>query len=102
MLGLEDSTGRWCEGEGEIRDIATFYFAQLFTTSNSTNIAEKVGCVGRRVTSQCNANLTKPVTQEEITRVVKTLNPTKAPGPDGFTGSFVQQFRRQLVQMLVR
>lgn len=83
-------------GEGEIRDIARSYFAQLFTTSNPTNIAEIVGCVGRRVTNQSNANLTKPVTQEEITRVVKTLNPTKAPGPVGFTSNFFQQFWEEI------
>lgn len=46
MLGLEDGAGRWCEGEGEIRDIAISYFAQLFITSNPGNIEEIVGCVG--------------------------------------------------------
>ena len=37
-----------------------------------------------------NKNLTRPVTDNEIRRVIFSINPTGAPGEDGFTSRFYQ------------
>jgi hypothetical protein len=39
-----------------------------------------------------NTKLTKEVTQQEIKEALDQMNPDKAPGPDGFTSRFYQQY----------
>ncbi|CAL9001924.1 unnamed protein product [Prunus brigantina] len=41
---------------------------------------------------QQNACLTQQISSEQIWLAVKSLNPTKSPGPDGFTGKFFHQY----------
>lgn len=42
-----------------------------------------------RVTPEINSDLTRPVTTEEIKEAVYNIGAHKAPGPDGFTASFL-------------
>lgn len=49
-----------------------------------------------------NEELTKDVTIKEIRNSVFSVGPTKAPGPDGFTGDFYQQFWPEINQTIVK
>lgn len=93
LQGLEDARGTWWEGEKDIKDIAISYFSQLYQTSNLTNIMEIVECVERHVHDQHNVALTKPASVEEIKMAIQTMNPSKAPEHDGFTGTLFSTFR---------
>ncbi|CAL8990362.1 unnamed protein product [Prunus brigantina] len=64
----------------------------IISTCSPSNIESITDCVQPRVTMQQNACLTWQISSEEIWLAVKSLNPTKSPGPDGFTGKFFHQY----------
>lgn len=92
MVGLEDSAGRWCTDASEIKPLVLSYFQEIFSMCSPSNIESITDCVQSRVTMQQNACLTRQISSEEIWLAVKSLNPTKSPGPDGFKGKFFHQY----------
>ncbi|KAM1589719.1 hypothetical protein ACFX10_028582 [Malus domestica] len=85
---LEDHHGVWHEDEKEICDIASSYFTGLFQSSRSSHIGEITECMENRVSNDNNRLLTTPITDSEIMEAAFQIPPTRAPGPDGFTGCF--------------
>lgn len=47
-------------------------------------------------------HLSEPITQHELTQVIKTMGNNKAPGPDGFTVEFYKAFQHQLIPDLLK
>ncbi|CAN6691340.1 unnamed protein product [Malus baccata var. baccata] len=78
------------EDEAAISTIATSYFEVLFKSSRPGQIDEIGECPAPRVTTEDNLALTTAVTEEEIKTVVFQIPPTRAPGPDGYSGCFYQ------------
>ena len=64
IRGLWDKNGKWCENMGEIANIATDYFAELFTTSFPTKAVEVAKTVQRCITQEMNEQLTKDFQKE--------------------------------------
>ncbi|CAH2275914.1 Hypothetical predicted protein, partial [Pelobates cultripes] len=44
--------------------------------------------------------LAQPITPEEVSNTIKTLQKGKAPGPDGFANSYYSKFRKVLASRL--
>ncbi|CAN6541494.1 unnamed protein product [Malus baccata var. baccata] len=88
IKGLEDCHGVWHEDEKEICDIASSYFTGLFRSSRPSHIGEITECMENRVSNDDNRLLTAPITDREIMEAAFQIPPTRAPGPDGFTGCF--------------
>ena len=47
-------------------------------------------------------NMKRPITSNETETVIKDLETSKSPGPDGFRGEFYQTFREELTPILLK
>ena len=47
-------------------------------------------------------NIYRPTTSTEIETVIKNLPTNNSPGPDGFTGEFLQTFREEVTPILLK
>ncbi|CAN6722681.1 unnamed protein product [Malus baccata var. baccata] len=90
IRGIEDSQGVWQEEDKEIADTAVGYFTELFQSSRPGQIEDIVRNVDARISPEDNNALTGPVTTAEIVLAVSQIPPSRAPGPDGFSGCFYQ------------
>ena len=92
IIGLWDKEGRWCEGMGDIANVAADYFRELFTTSSPTRDNEVVDLIPRKITEEMNEHLTKESHKEEVVQAIHSMHPTKAPGPDSMPTIFYQKY----------
>lgn len=89
---LKNSEGVEVFSEAAKGDVAITFFTDLFRSSNPVPFSNWFREMQPRVTSQLNEALTRSVSNEEIREAVFSINPSKAPGPDGMTGLFFQKF----------
>lgn len=89
---LQKENGTWCESEGEIEGEINAYFNKLFTSNNPKHFDTILSGIPQVITGQMNNKLTRPVSEMEVKKAVFSLHPNKAPGPDGMTPSFFQNF----------
>lgn len=82
---LRNKDGEWVESVQGVQDIITDYFSELFTSSMTARalsdrekvnrVREKVNCV----TEEQNAQLGKPILNEEVKEAVFYMHIEKAP-----------------------
>ncbi|GLT45093.1 hypothetical protein SLA2020_450200 [Shorea laevis] len=92
MSRLMDASGVWKTDFVGLQEIAMSYFHDLFSSSHPSNIEEVTSCLERQVTSEANQDLLKEFKAEEVTAALFQMHPSKAPGPNGMSPSFFQQF----------
>jgi len=69
------------------------HFQQLFTETATNQLGDVQGFFNfPDISVEQLQSLEMPFTEEEIHAVLKTMNPFKAPGPDGFQAFFFQRF----------
>lgn len=93
-MAIEDEGGAIKRGDVDIGQVAESYFTYLFKSTRTTSVNYQTVFDGfqSKVTAGINEDLIRPVTEEEIIIALFNIRPDRAPGPDGFTGAFFQQF----------
>ncbi|KAI9115188.1 hypothetical protein K1719_013507 [Acacia pycnantha] len=86
ILSIKDETGAWTRDKGQINDMFTNYFTNIFSPSGVRHQATALDSVEVRIDEASNELLLRPITHEEVRLAVFSLGGSKAPGPDGFPG----------------
>ena len=88
---LMDDSGAWIHGEENIAKEACDYYKGIFSANNDKIQEEILQCINHRTTQQQNDELDKILTEDEVKRIIMSMNPNSSPGPDGFGGKFYQE-----------
>lgn len=89
MLQLEDKS--WCREPQKLQQHVQAYYKNLYTTEGSRYYQPILQQCPSPITDNMNDELVAIPVLEEIHSAVFQLGALKAPGPDGFNGSFYQQ-----------
>ena len=79
------------KGFAQIKEAAVNHFQNLLSAErngNEEDALEFLSNIPSLVSVEDNDSLMSPVTEEEITSIVWSMEPDKAPGPDGFSVHF--------------
>jgi hypothetical protein len=79
------------EEEEAMKEVATNYFSNLFTSSPGNRMDELLNQVDVRVTNSMNEMLCKEFTSEEVIEALDSIGDLKAPGPDGMHAIFYKK-----------
>eukprot|EP00253_Pinus_taeda_P009325 PITA_09325 len=88
---ITSTSGQVYKGFSQIQEAAVNHFQNLLSAErngNEEDEAEFLTTIPNLVSEEDNDSLMSPVTEEEITSIVWSMEPDKAPGPDGFTIHF--------------
>lgn len=86
IKGIFYDKGTWVEKEEDIGKIASNFFKSLLNSSFPSKI------VSTKISEEQKRKLDVPFTKEEVERVIKDMNPSKAPGPDGDHAMLYQNY----------
>ena len=89
---LLNDMGVWRETTLGVAKVVVSYFEKLYTTSHPDRIQEVTDAMESKVPVEMNQDLIKQFTKEEVEVALKQMHPTEAPGPDGMSAVFYQNF----------
>ncbi|XP_073120746.1 uncharacterized protein [Henckelia pumila] len=94
ITGLVSSHGDWCSDNNGISEIVMDYFENLFTTSSPSEfeIWSVLETMEPKVDEPINLSLCAPFSVMEVKFALFDMNPDRAPGPDGLSTLFYQEF----------
>lgn len=89
---IEDSQGAEFFEDQEIARVIAAYYQDIFATKSASDFSTIQELLPRKVTEEMNDHLTRLPTTQEIKEATFSINPGKAPGPDGFSSKFYQAY----------
>jgi hypothetical protein len=89
---LRREDGVVVDEEEAMKEVATNYFTNLFSSSTGDRVEELLCHVDSRVTTQMNEALCKRFTSEEVVEALNGIGDLKAPGLDGMHSVFYKKF----------
>ena len=87
-----DEEGNWHDSPDSIAEVAISYFKNLYSFAYPTHISEVLDTIPTKVTEDMNQSLIKEFTRKEIEVALNQMHPTKAPGSDGMSAIFFQNY----------
>ncbi|KAK4397898.1 hypothetical protein Sango_1265300 [Sesamum angolense] len=89
---LKNDTGRWLEELEDIRALIMLHFTRLFQFGNTFEEEVDLGVkhILPRVDEGMAQVLSRPFTEEEVTKALFQMSPLKSPSPDGMAPTFFQ------------
>ena len=103
---IRTGSGNTTKDQLEINQEFKQFYSKLYTTetaANSVTIQEFFDSL--EIPSICQEDrclLEEPITLEEVTSAVRSLQSSKAPGPDGYTTEFYKTFVTEVAPLLLR
>eukprot|EP00253_Pinus_taeda_P003424 PITA_03424 len=102
---IMDSQGSQHKDQDSIKKAASLHFKTLFTENQEeTDYAALLQNLPKGISQEVNDSLNREITEEEIRKVIWTLQPDKSPGPNGFSINFYRDhwhlIRKDLAKML--
>lgn len=73
-------------------EVAVEYFSELFKSSNPYSFEPVFRNMIPKVTEHMNQMLSLPISKDEVRSAIFSIKSESAPGPDGMTGLFFQQY----------
>ncbi|KAL6087267.1 hypothetical protein STEG23_021159, partial [Scotinomys teguina] len=102
---IRNETGDIITDNEEIERIIRLYFKNLYSTKLE-NLEEMDKFLDKyhipKLDQDQLDNLNRPITPEEIEKVIKSLPTKKSPEPDGFSVEFYQIFKEELISILFK
>ncbi|XP_018435286.2 uncharacterized protein LOC108807498 [Raphanus sativus] len=92
LIKIKNANGEEQWSEAAKAQVAVDYFSVLFKSSNPPSYQTLFQEMTPRVTEEMNQQLRREVSDEEIRSAVFSIKASSAPGPDGMSGLFFQQY----------
>jgi hypothetical protein len=108
VTSITSSTGQQLDSFDQVKEEAFHHFNNLYQQpieeATNADVIDMLSNIPSIVSEHENNQLVKDITEEEIIKAVWSLDPDKAPGPDGFPIRFYHSFwdiiKRDLKKML--
>jgi len=88
---LKKPDGQVTKNVQEMRDLATSFYMELYTSEGTSNMDAVLNTVPTKVTAAMNSSLLAAFSEKEVKEALFQMFPTKSPGPDGFPAHFFQR-----------
>jgi exonuclease III len=88
---ITTNEGKLCKGIDQIKAVVVSHFQQLYSKENDDNeegYKEFLTNIPALVTEEDNIALLSPTSEEELSKIIWSMDPDKVPGPDGLTVHF--------------
>ena len=92
IVGIEGVDGIWQENQEDIESTILEYFETIFKIDHPSQFGVSLGAIDQRVTRDMNESLVADFKAEEVWLALIQMHPTKAPGPNGMSPIFYQQY----------
>ncbi|KAL9661422.1 hypothetical protein QQ045_026246 [Rhodiola kirilowii] len=92
---LRDTDGILRHDQNSLQSIAFSYFSDIFSSGRGSItevIQTSISTLPKKITESHNNLLMMPYTERDIYAALQQVNPSKAPGLDGFPAEFLQRF----------
>lgn len=103
ITAIVDSVGTQHTEQADIKGVATDHFKELLTETKEEELYDDLlQHLPTKITVDLNKSLIEEIKEEEIVEAISSLQPNKAPGPDGFPICFYREYWEMIKKDLIK